>query len=81
MIHEQGDMIGALIRNFFIFCSSITKFSPFLILDSIEANVDSAQIHVEQGSSQIAQAARYQVRFLVLRFFLLFFFVFTSFRI
>uniref|UniRef100_A0A915ILJ9 t-SNARE coiled-coil homology domain-containing protein n=1 Tax=Romanomermis culicivorax TaxID=13658 RepID=A0A915ILJ9_ROMCU len=33
------------------------------MLDSIEANVDNAQIHVQQGVSQIAKAAEYQRKY------------------
>ena len=31
------------------------------IIDSIEANVESAQMRVEEGTSQLATAASYQV--------------------
>lgn len=34
----------------------------FLNTDSIEANVEHAQIHVEEGTKQLSAAQSYQVR-------------------
>lgn len=31
------------------------------VIDSIEANVESAQVHVSQGAGQLQQARQYQV--------------------
>ena len=35
------------------------------LVDSIEANVESAQVHVSQASTQLSQARQYQVFFYI----------------
>lgn len=37
-------------------------FTVFQFTDSIEANVESAEVHVERGAVQLQKAAYYQVR-------------------
>ncbi len=36
--------------------------SNCVITDSIEANVESAEVHVERGAEQLQRAAQYQVQ-------------------
>lgn len=65
MIHDQGEMIGKLEKNP-VFCVqlmctfSFSNFS-FKIADSIEANVENAEVHVDRGAVQLQKAAYYQV--------------------
>ena len=46
------------------------NFDPFVsqgeLVDSIEANVESSAVHVEEGADQLRQAERYQVLNVVL---------------
>lgn len=67
MIHDQGEMIGELHCSWHCsFCCHIDGIYTKLILcivltDSIEANVENAEVHVERGTEQLQRAAYYQV--------------------
>lgn len=73
MIHDQGEMIGEKKRRR---CRDTIFFFPLLrvtlhlscpnccaccFADSIEANVENAEVHVERGTEQLQRASYYQV--------------------
>jgi len=41
---------------------SLSAWFPVYVTDSIEANVEHATIHVEEGTKQLSKARDYQVR-------------------
>ena len=43
--------------------NSVSKHILCIISDSIEANVEKASSHVEQGAQQLSKASEYQVKF------------------
>ena len=59
IVHEQGDMIGESFKK-----STKINFTNFCIwfLDSIENNVVSAQMQVEDAGTQLREAVKHQVR-------------------
>lgn len=64
MIHDQGEMIGKWENTHLSLILNIMSFNHFLVLcftDSIEANVESAEAHVDRGAAQLQKAAYFQV--------------------
>ena len=57
MVHDQVMMRGSMKKKNRVF------FYQGEMVDSIEANVESASIRVNEGSDQLRMAERYQVRF------------------
>ena len=49
-------------------CSTVPCVCAFYFKDSIEANVESAEVHVQQANQQLSRAADYQVRLTVIHF-------------
>ena len=63
LVHEQGEIIGAYrivkrLRHHF----RCMLYRALSLTDSIEANVDSAQVNVEHATTQLSQARTYQVK-------------------
>lgn len=66
-------MMVAIDKHFHVYQSDIVDVNTIFkelatmvheqgdLIDSIEANVESAQMRVEEGTSQLAQASAYQV--------------------
>lgn len=66
-------MMVAVDKHFYVYQSDIVDVNTIFkelatmvheqgdLIDSIEANVESAQMRVEEGTSQLAQASAYQV--------------------
>lgn len=69
MIHDQGEMIGKSALSYRVTRSHLdvtlhVKALPaFSLADSIEANVESAEVHVDRGAVQLQKAAYYQVTY------------------
>lgn len=68
MIHDQGEMIGKS-EKLRSGCHLDVRvhvhpvaLPMFWFTDSIEANVESAEVHVDRGAVQLQKAAYYQVR-------------------
>ena len=47
---------------YFCMCQHIECISCDIYADSIEANVDAAAVHVDEGTQQLSKASSYQVR-------------------
>lgn len=75
MIHDQGEMIGkseetqVSVELILYTCHLDGRvhvhpeaLPGFWFTDSIEANVESAEVHVDRGAVQLQKAAYYQVR-------------------